>query len=127
MNINKLSQEILDNNRSLDQWPEDTIPGRLCGINRCVAAAHESYEAMRRYGHPLIHDTCAINQKDCDYWERCEKDVENRACTCEPEGLAFRLADVVMYALAVMAELGLDIDAVIMAEHRYWTAQREQH
>ena len=126
MNINKLSGEILDNYRCLDEWPEDTVTGRLCGISRQVAVAYESYESMRKYGFPLIHGTCAINPNDCEYWERCKKDFEDRKDACEPEGLAFRLADVVMYTLATMAELGLDIDAVIMAEHRYWTAQNRE-
>lgn len=36
-----------------------------------------------------------------------------------PEGLAFRLADVVLHTLAVMQELGLDIDKVVTAEFDY--------
>ncbi len=118
MNVNELSGQLLDEYRRLGQWPDGgNLAERLAEIHLRVSVALESFRATQKYGMPLIHDTCAISREDCKYWDKCVMEKEGEMC--EPEGLAFRLADIVMVTLAAMAELGIDMDAVITAEHRY--------
>lgn len=126
MNINKLSEQMLDVYKKLDLWPPSIFPERLCKLNALVVAAFESFEVSRKYGYPPIHDTCAISQNDCAYWEQCHESPEKKVTCCEPEGLAFRLADIVIHTLAMMEELGLNVDAVIMAEYRYLAAKAKE-
>ena len=87
-------------------------------MGELVGDASETSRVSRRFGLPLIHGTCAISPNDCDFWEQCRGDRDPEE-PCTPEGLAFRLADVILYTLALMQALGLDCDKVITAEFRY--------
>ena len=97
------------------------MQGQLLRLVGNIDEASQSYRAMRRFGLPLIHDTCAISPNDCEFWEQCRGEQDETE-PCTPEGLAFRLADIVLRTLALMQELGLDCDKVITAEFRYLTA-----
>ena len=50
---------------------------------------------------------------------------EKRAC--KPEGIAVELADVILRTLDLMAALGVDVDAVVMAKHRYNLGREYRH
>ena len=97
------------------------MQGQLLRLVGNIDEASQSYRAMRRYGLPLIYDTCAISPDDCEFWEQCRGEQDPTE-PCTPEGLAFRLADVVLRTLALMQELGLDCDKVITAEFNYLTS-----
>lgn len=123
MNVNQLSTEILDSYKKLEIWPDGPLPMKLCMLYRTVSEAAETYEQDRKEKRTLLYGYCGINPDDCAFLAECTARGEipdsTDALTCAPEGLAPRMADIVMEALAIMAELGIDIDAVIMAEHRY--------
>lgn len=44
-----------------------------------------------------------------------------------PEGIAVELADVILRTLDLMAALGVDVDAVVMAKHRYNLGREYRH
>ena len=46
---------------------------------------------------------------------------------CKPEGIAVELADVILRTLDLMAALGVDVDAVVMAKHRYNLGREYRH
>lgn len=125
---NEMPGRILETFKGLEQCPESGgIPEWLCEINLRVSAAAESYMTMRKYGFPLIHGTCAISENDCKYWNKCQAELEERKTACEPEGLAFRLADVILITMAMMQELNLDIRKVVSAEYRYLEAESRRN
>lgn len=119
MNVNEMAGHILRVYKGLDEWPASTMPEHMLELVDRINTANGSYIAMRKYGFGLIHDTCAINPSDCKYYDKCKIDGKEQGVACEPEGLAFRLADILMYTMAVMAELGIDVDAVVTAQYRY--------
>lgn len=122
MNVNEMAERILDAYRRRDDWNDADKKEHLLQMVGLIDVARLSFAVMRKYGYPLIHDTCAISQSDCEYWEICgQKDHP-----CQPEGLAFRLSDLILYTLAVMQELGLDCDKVITAEFNYKLTQAEE-
>ena len=47
--------------------------------------------------------------------------------TLTPEGIAVELADVILRTLDLMAALGVDVDAVVMAKHRYNLGHEYRH
>lgn len=50
-----------------------------------------------------------------------------KAGACKPEGIAVELADVILRTLDLMAALGVDVDAVVMAKHRYNLGREYRH
>ena len=46
---------------------------------------------------------------------------------CKPEGIAVELADVILRTLDLMAALGVDVDAVVMAKHKYNLGREYRH
>lgn len=125
MNVNEMGSRILQVYKDLGMWPKGTMPEHLLEMVNRINTANNSYFAMRKYGLGLIHDTCAINPSDCEYYDECIIDEKERGTTCAPEGLAVRLADILMYTMAVMTELGIDVDAVVMAEYKYMAHKAE--
>lgn len=122
MNVNEMAARILEAYRKDEDWTGAEMQDHLLALVGLIDDAKHSFVSMRKYGFPLIHDTCAISPCDCEYWESCgQKDHP-----CQPEGLAFRLSDVILYTLAVMQELGLDCDKVITAEFNYQVEQAEE-
>lgn len=126
MNVNEMGSRILQTYKNLEEWPKRTMPEHLLELVSRIDCANASYKSMRKYGFGLIHSTCCISAADCEFSETCEVREEERATACHPQGLAFRLADILMYTMAVMTELGIDVDAVVMAEYKYLAHQAEE-
>lgn len=127
MNVNEMGSRILQTYKALEEWPDRTMSEHLLELAGRIDCANASYKAMRKYGFGLIHSTCCISPEDCEYSDTCDVPEEERATACHPQGLAFRLADILMYTMAVMTELGIDVDAVVTAEYQYLAHQAEVH
>ncbi len=126
MNVNEMGSRILQVYKDLDGWPGMTMPEHLLELVLRINNANASYKSMKKYGFGLIYGTCAINRNDCEYSNRCDVPEKERATACHPQGLAFRLADILMYTMAVMTELGIDVDAVVTAEYKYLAHKAEE-
>lgn len=126
MNVNEMGSRILQVYKDLDGWPEMKMPEHLMELVSEINDANRSYQVMRKYGLGLIHGTCCISAADCDYSAVCDVPKGDREAYCQPQGLAFRLADILMYTMAVMTELGIDVDAVVTAEYKYLAHQAEE-
>ncbi len=120
MNINELAKAVHANEVALGKWERPpTLPEALCLIHA------ELSEALREYqeGNPLIYGTCALALEDCKFSGVCDKpghpERDGIDGPCKPEGIAVELADVILQTLDLMAALGVDVDAVVMAKHRY--------
>lgn len=94
----------------------------------------ELSEALEEYrdGNPLVYGTCALAAEDCKFSGICD-DVGHpdaggeKEGACKPEGIAVELADVILRTLDLMAALGVDVDAVVMAKHRYNLGREYRH
>ena len=126
MNVNEMAARILEAYEKRNHWPESNMQDHLLDMLALIGIATESLRNTKRYGLPLVFGTCAISPNDCEFWEQCRGEHEGKPEECAPGGLAFHLADIVLYTLAVMQELGLDIDAVITAEFNYQVEQAEE-
>lgn len=121
MNINELAKEVHENAAKHGWWEKPpTLPEALCLIHAELSEALEEY----RDGNPLVYGTCALAAEDCKFSGICD-DVGHpdaggeKEGACKPEGIAVELADVILRTLDLMAALGVDVDAVVMAKHRY--------
>jgi hypothetical protein len=120
VNVNDFSGQMLETYQSLGRYPKDgDLSDRLYKLYRLVAECQDEYEGVRKYGRPLIYGTCAIRPEDCAAWSSCQEDGKGDTYTCAPEGLAFRLGDVVLLGMSIMQELGIDVDAVLTAQYQY--------
>ena len=77
-------------------------------------------------------ETCALSPDDCDFALTCENVGHpdaggEKAGACKPEGIAVELADVILRTLDLMAALWVDVDAVVMAKHRYNLGREYRH
>lgn len=125
MNINELAKEVHETAVRLGEWERPpALPEALCLIQGEIASAFEEW----RNNMPLIYGTCALAAEDCKYSGICDqvgrpgaKDGDGIGIEgpCEPEGIAVELADVILHTLDLMAALGVDVDAVVMAKHRW--------
>ena len=129
MNINQLAKEVHENAVSRGWWETPpSIPEAICLIHSELSEALEEY----REGNPLIYGTCALAPEDCKFSGVCDRvgqpgetgEIEG---PCKPEGIAVELADVILRALDLMAHLGVDVDAVVMAKHRYNLGREYKH
>lgn len=128
MNINELAKEVHANAVAHGWWDKPpSLPEALCLIHGEISEALEEY----RDGNPLVYGTCALAADDCKYSGVCDKvgdpgsgEVEG---PCKPEGIAVELADVILRTLDLMAALGVDVDAVVMAKHRYNLRREFKH
>lgn len=129
MNINQLAKEVHENAVAHGWWETPpSIPEALCLIHSELSEALEKY----REGKPLIYGTCALAAEDCEYSGVCDRvglpreggEIEG---PCKPEGIAVELADVILRTLDLMAHLGVDVDAVVMAKHRYNLGREYKH
>lgn len=129
MNINELAKEVHDNAVAHGWWEKPpTIPEALCLIHSELSEALEEY----REGNPLIYGTCALAAEDCKYSGVCDRvgrpgEGEGVDGPCKPEGIAVELADVILRTLDLMAALGVDVDAVVMAKHKYNLGREYRH
>ncbi len=128
MNINQLAKEVHKNAVAHGWWENPpSIPEALCLIHAEVSEALEEYRA----GKPLVYGTCAITPEDCQFSDVCDlvghPDLKEKLGTCKPEGVAVELADVLLRTLDLMESLGVDIDAVVMAKHRYNQSREYRH
>ena len=129
MNINELAKEVHDNAVAHGWWEKPpTIPEALCLIHSELSEALEEY----REGNPLIYGTCALAAEDCKYSGVCDRvgrpgEGEGVDGPCKPEGIAVELADVILPTLDLMAALGVDVDAVVMAKHKYNLGREYRH
>lgn len=127
MNINELAKEVHENAVAHGWWEKPpTLPEALCLIHAELSEALEEY----REGNPLIYGTCALAAEDCKFSGVCDRvgrhgEGEGIDGPCKPEGIAVELADVILRTLDLMAALGVDVDAVVMAKHKYNLATRE--
>ena len=84
-----------------------------------------------RGGNPLVYGTCALAEEDCQYFAICDRvgqpGAEGADGPCKPEGIAVELADVLLRTLDLMAALGVDVDAVVMAKHKYNLGREYRH
>ena len=129
MDINELAKAVHKNAVSHGWWENPpTLPEALCLIHAEVSEALEEYRA----GNPIIYGTCAIAAENCNYAGICES-VGNPGSTgtiegpCKPEGIAVELADVILRTLDLMEALGMDVEGVIMAKHRYNLGREYRH
>lgn len=129
MNINELAKEVHENAVKHGFWEKPPfLPEALCLIHAELSEALEEF----RDGKPLIYGTCALALEDCQFSGVCdlaghpgaEGKVEG---PCKPEGIAVELADVILRTLDLMAALGVDVDAVVMAKHRYNLGREYKH
>lgn len=127
MNINELAKEVHENAVAHGWWEKPpTLPEALCLIHAELSEALEEY----REGNPLIYGTCALAAEDCKFSGVCDRvgrpgEGEGIDGPCKPEGIAVELADVILRTLDLMAALGVDVDAVVMAKHKYNLATQE--
>lgn len=121
MNINQLAKEVHENAVAHGWWETPpTLPEALCLIHSELSEALEEY----REGNPLVYGTCALAAEDCKFSGVCDRvgtpgEDGEVGGPCKPEGIAVELADVIIRTLDLMAGLGVDVDAVVMAKHRY--------
>lgn len=129
MNINELAKEVHENAVAHGWWEKPpSLPEALCLIHAELSEALEEY----RIGSPLVYGTCALSATDCQFSEVCEKvghpgDHDEIERPCKPEGIAVELADVILRTLDLMAGLGVNVDAVVMAKHRYNLGREYRH
>lgn len=129
MNINELAKEVHQNAVDHGWWDKPpTLPEALCLIHAELSEALEEY----REGNPLIYGTCALAAEDCKYSGVCDKvgrpgEVDGIDGPCKPEGIAVELADVILRTLDLMAALGVDVDAVVIAKHKYNLGREYRH
>ena len=129
MNINELAKEVHENAVAHGWWEKPpTLPEALCLIHAELSEALEEY----REGNPLIYGTCALAAEDCKYSGVCDRvgrpgEGEGVDGPCKPEGIAVELADVILRTLDLMAALGVDVDAVVMAKHKYNLGREYRH
>ena len=129
MNINELAKEVHENAVAHGWWEKPpTLPEALCLIHAELAEALEEY----REGNPLIYGTCALAAEDCKFSGVCDRvgrpgEGEGIDGPCKPEGIAVELADVILRTLDLMAALGVDVDAVVMAKHKYNLGREYRH
>ena len=126
MNINQLAKEVHDNAVAHGWWDKPpALPEALCLIHAELSEALEEY----RNGAPLVYGTCALAEEDCQYFAICDRvgqpGAEGADGPCKPEGIAVELADVILRTLDLMAALGVDVDAVVMAKHKSNLAAQE--
>lgn len=129
MNINQLAKEVHENAVAHGWWEKPpTLPEALCLIHSELSEALEEY----REGNPLVYGTCALAAEDCRFSGVCDKVGQPGAeggveGPCKPEGIAVELADVILRTLDLMAALGVDVDGVVMAKHRYNLGREYMH
>ena len=128
MNINELAKEVHENAVAHGWWEKPpSLPEALCLIHGEISEALEEY----RDGNPLVYGTCALAADDCKYSGVCDKvgdpGADAIAGPCKPEEIAVELADVILRTLDLMAALGVDVDAVVMAKHRYNLGREFKH
>lgn len=129
MNINELAKEVHENAVAHGWWEKPpTLPEALCLIHAELSEALEEY----REGNPLIYGTCALAAEDCKFSGVCDRvgrpgEGEGIDGPCKPEGIAVELADVILRTLDLMAALGVDVDAVVMAKHKYNIGREYRH
>lgn len=129
MNINELAKEVHENAVAHGWWEKPpTLPEALCLIHAELSEALEEY----REGNPLIYGTCALAAEDCKFSGVCDRvgrpgEGEGIDGPCKPEGIAVELADVILRTLDLMAALGVDVDAVVMAKHKYNLGREYKH
>ena len=129
MNINELAKEVHENAVAHGWWEKPpTLPEALCLIHAELSEALEEY----REGNPLIYGTCALAAEDCKFSGVCNRvgrpgEGEGIDGPCKPEGIAVELADVILRTLDLMAALGVDVDAVVMAKHKYNLGREYRH
>ena len=129
MNIYELAKEVHENAVAHGWWEKPpTLPEALCLIHAELSEALEEY----REGNPLIYGTCALAAEDCKFSGVCDRvgrpgEGEGIDGPCKPEGIAVELADVILRTLDLMAALGVDVDAVVMAKHKYNLGREYRH
>ena len=129
MNINELAKEVHENAVAHGWWEKPpTLPEALCLIHAELSEALEEY----REGNPLIYGTCALAAEDCKFSGVCDRvgrpgEDEGIDGPCKPEGIAVELADVILRTLDLVAALGVDVDAVVMAKHKYNLGREYKH
>lgn len=124
MNINELAKEVHANAVKHGFWEKPpSLPEAIALIHSELSEALEEY----RDGKPLVYGTCAVAPEDCDHYAACHEAGEDDPTKCKPEGIAVELADVVIRVLDLTAALGVDIDAIIMAKHRYNIGREFMH
>ena len=129
MNINELAKEVHETAVAHGWWEKPpTLPEALCLIHAELSEALEEY----REGNPLIYGTCALAAEDCKFSGVCDRvgrpgEGEGIDGPCKPEGIAVELADVILRTLDLMAALGVDVDAVVMAKHKYNLGREYRH
>ena len=129
MNINELAKEVHENAVAHGWWEKPpTLPEALCLIHAELSEALEEY----REGNPLIYGTCALAAEDCKFSGVCDRvgrpgEGEGIDGPCKPEGIAVELADVILRTLDLMAALGVGVDAVVMAKHKYNLGREYRH
>ena len=129
MNINELAKEVHENAVAHGWWEKPpTLPEALCLIHAELSEALEEY----REGNPLIYGTCALAAEDCKFSGVCDRvgrpgEGEGIDGPCKPEGIAVELADVILRTLDLMAALGVDVNAVVMAKHKYNLGREYRH
>lgn len=129
MNINELAKEVHENAVAHGWWEKPpTLPEALCLIHGELSEALQEY----REGNPLVYGTCALAAEDCKFSGVCDRvgrpgEADGIDGPCKPEGIAVELADVILRTLDLMAALGVDVDAVVMAKHKYNLGREYRH
>ena len=119
MNINELAKEIHENAVAHGWWDEPRqFPEVAALIHSEISEALEEW----RDGNPTFY----LKQE-----KRAATLAEAQAGaavqTEKPEGLAVELADAIIRILDYTASEGIDIDAVIMAKHKYNKGRSYRH
>ena len=133
MNINDFAKEIHENAVAHGWWNKPReFPEVAALIHSEISEALEEW----RDGKPLYY--CGSESASCErapITGKIEIDGEAFLSPCpecesgsyKPEGLAVELADAIIRILDYTASAGIDIDAVIMAKHRYNKGRPYRH
>lgn len=126
MNINELAMEVHEDAVKHGLWEKPpTLPEALCLIHAELSEALEEYRAKR----PMMYFTVEMDDGKGGTYPAIREDIisEEDFTGEKPEGIAVELADVILRTLDLMAALGVDVDAVVMAKHRYNLGREYRH
>ena len=126
MNINELAKEVHENAIKHGWWEKPpTLPEALCLIHAELSEALEEYRAKR----PMVYFVVEMDDSKGGTYPAIREDIisEEDFAGEKPEGIAVELADVILRTLDLMAALGVDVDAVVMAKHRYNLGREYRH
>lgn len=123
MTINELTKDIHENALAHGWWDEPRSFGEFIAL--CHSELSEALEEDRK-GAPMVY--CEEYDEDyCGYGNCLEY---RETCTCnggKPEGIAVEMADCMIRILDWAGRMGVDMEAIILAKHKYNKTRPYKH